>query len=384
MLRKLIGRYGKIQAGIIGVLAQGYYPNSSLNFEFSNNRFSNFTVGIKVDALERGSLAGNWQFDNVKLEHSTFESCQTGVYINSFNSGWQVNSIEFYSGANSYGFYIDRISYSTIDSLIGNGTVPPAAPAKALLYIGKRAAALDIRNSVSEGFEYDLLVEGNDLTSPLNLHSNFFQAKVQIENATVVSVGNQFGVTTNGGLYVAPQPIAKGYSRVTSIGDKFCSEGGTNCATGGWVLQDQAGFIFTSDQVKNFSSRPFFMSNYISITSDLPEEPTGTVALLSLIAPSNGMRPLLRLGQPTANYTVTRDQNVGWLSFAGNQVPQQYVGYKFDGPVRLPAFQAANLPPVLEEGAMVFCKFCQPNSSPCQSGGPGALAISIGSNWVCK
>jgi hypothetical protein len=373
-----------------GILGQGAYPAASLNFEFSNLRFTGLTTGIKVQATD--SLK-SFQFDNVKLEHCTFENCATGIHINSFNSGWQINSIEFYAGAGAVGLYMERGTYTTIDSMIGNGVftnpAPPAVPeplSDSLIILKERASAITIRNCVTEGFINDIKVDGNNLTAPIHLTGNFFQGLVEVKNATLLSTGNQFGITV--GNYVAPQPIINGRTQLYSIGDKFCSEGAPNCVTGGYVAQEDAVILFGSSQLKNTTIVPTFMNHYLNIESALANEPLNR-PMLSIFTPTSLGRPLLKLGQADLsdaliprNYILSINPNNNWLNFTAQA--GQNTGYKFDGPVKLPSFEAALLPPVIEEGSMVFCRLCLPGSNPCTSGGAGALAVSIGSAWVCK
>ncbi|MET0753908.1 MAG: hypothetical protein ABWZ66_11065 [Pyrinomonadaceae bacterium] len=372
-----LGLSASSTTGTIGIQGEGAYPAASAHFEFKNLRFTGFNWGIKVRATDSGR---NFQFDNVKLDHSLFEGCLVGVYVDSYNSGWQISSIEFVAGTGAYGVWFENVTYSTINSMIGNGAFSGTTPlAESLIYV-KEHANLSIQNCVSEGFKNDIKVEGNSPNNPIQLISNFFQDKVEIENASVLSTGNQFGVQV--GSAQAPQPVAKGYTRVTSVGDKFCSEGASNCSTGGWVLQNDAVLLFGSYQTKNSTAVPTFMNSYLNIENDLPFESLDK-PLLSIIAPTYA-RALLKLGQSNYNYTLSRSGTNGWLTFEGNQ-GAPYRGYSFDGPVKLPTYTVTTLPTVLAAGELSYCSNCQAGTSPCAAGtGGGALALSNGSSWVCK
>lgn len=365
--------------GTIGILGEGALPNASLNFEFNNIRFSGFQYGIKVEALDSGH---GFQFDNVKVEHCSFEGNSTGIYIDSYNSGWQIHSIEFYMGANQVGIDIVRNSYSDIDSLIGNGTAPGTTPAAVLTRI-KEHGNLRISNSVSEGVEFDLKIEGLWTIYPIHLDNNTFQDKVEVSGATVVATSNQYGLQYPAvGLGPSPQPVAKNSSRIYSYGEKFCFDGLSGCATGGWVFQTGAYMVASNNDYGNYWSQPSTFENVIRVNTNDPYNGLDN-PLVSIIAPTYGGKALLRLGQTTAYYTLSRNPNNGWLDFKGNQ-GTPYVGYNFNGPVKLPSYAQSGLPTVLENGSLVFCSDCAANTSPCAGGGGGTLAISISSQWVCK
>lgn len=383
------------QTGTIGILGEGGSTNnctsgdtgncSSFNHEFNNIVFSGFGTGIKANALNTGSNAGLWQFDNVKLDHSMFANCLTGVYINSNNSGWQISSIEFFAPANAYGIYIERGAYITIDSLIGNGTFSGTTPQSEALIFMLEHGTTTIRNVISEGFEYDLKVEGVSLTAPIYLLNSIFQNKVDIEGAMVVSTANQFGGEYPGVAHT-PMPAASEGAQITSIGDKFCTEGFSFCnsADAKWDIDTASGavLLFSTGQKRNTTAVPSYFADFMNIESNLELEST-TTPLLSVISPTWD-RDLLRLGQSNYHYTLSRNVNNGWMRFRGNQ-SAPYKGYDFDGPVKLPSYTASSLPTVLEVGSLAYCSNCQAGTSPCATGtGGGALALSIGSNWVCK
>ncbi len=372
-----LGLSATTRAGTVGILGEGSYPGASLHFEFSNIRFSGFGTGIKVQALDSGH---EFQFDNVKVDHCNFELNDTGIYIDSYNSGWQISSIEFYLGANQIGVDIVRGSYTEINSMIGNGTVLPVAPAKALIRV-KEHGNLSINNCVSEGVEFDLKVDGISLNYPIYLYNNAFQDKVDISNATVYANANQYGVEYPG-VPQTPMPVARNSAQISSYGEKFCFEGSAGCSTSGWQFNTNANMISSSDKYKNYWSQPSFFENAVSITTNLPFDPLDK-PLLSIIAPTYGGKALLRLGQSNYNYTLSRNGTNGYLDFIGNQA-QPYTGYNFNGPVKLPSFLQSGLPAVLDNGAMVFCSDCKANNLPCGNGGSGALAVSVGGVWICK
>jgi hypothetical protein len=120
----LVAGYGT--SGTIGIKAEGNQVSgySSISFQFSNLKFSGLDKGIYVNAADTGH---DWQFDNVRLDHSSFEWCNTGIHINSYNSGWHISSIQFLvpegvaqtatSGTKTYGVYLERSTYASMNLL---------------------------------------------------------------------------------------------------------------------------------------------------------------------------------------------------------------------------------------------------------------------------
>lgn len=376
-----LGLSASNSTGTIGILGEGTYNqafgNASLNFEFQNIRFSGFAFGIKVQALD---TTHQYQFDNVKVDHCSFENVGTGIYVDSYNSGWQISSLEFYMQANQIGVDIVRNTYTEINSMIGNGTA--SSPFAYALVRLKEHGNISINNSVSEGVEFDLKVEGVSLNYPIYLYNNTFQGKVDISNATVYATANQYGLQYDGWTNSTPMPVARNNAQIFSNGEKFCFEGFSGCSTSGWQFQTGGNMVSSSDKYKNFWARPSFFESPLSVTTDDGINPLDS-PLVSIIAPTYGGKALLKLGQTNYNYTLSRNGTNGWLDFKGNQ-SAPYTGFSFNGPVKLPSFNQSSLPAVLENGSMVFCANCQANNSTCASGGNGALAVAVNGAWVCK
>lgn len=231
--------------GTIGILAEGSGGggNASLFFQFSNLKFSNFSKGIYVKATDN-----EWQFDNIRLDHSMFEWCDTAVHINSYNSGWSVTSIDLLVPEDGYGFYLERSTYSSFDLIIGNGPFSENY-ATALFYV-KDHGNLSIRNTVSERFDLDINIDGNSITGtgrnfPILLQNNHFMNGIEIKDSTVVSVANQFGFGEGN-----VSALAKGTAQIYSLGDKFCFEG-VSCETDKtYTVQDDAVLLFGSNKYK--------------------------------------------------------------------------------------------------------------------------------------
>lgn len=403
-----------INTNTIGILAEGGTTGnctpssnppdtgncSSIGFQFSNLSFSNLNKGIYVNAVNN-----EWQFDNVRLDHARFYGCIIGVHINSFNSGWNISSLDFHIPegveqgdgesitGKTYGIYLQRSTYTSMDLLIGNGpssTGPNLATA--LVYV-KEHANLSIQSTVAEGFHDDVIVHGNTRNSPINLMNNSFLNGVRISNATVYSSANQYAVFNNHGT----DAIASGNTQIFSVGDKWCSEGDyLNCDEArGFTLNDNARHIFLSTQNGTKSHVPLFISKDIYTSSDPIINQFTSAPALSLVSPNQSSGPLLRIGRGLYHYDITRNEgggfDAGYLEFQANQ--SGYGGYSFktqggtvtvnyNGSVTFGSvtYSALGTP---GDGTMVYCSNCQ-ETNPCSSGGSGAMAKKIAGSWKCN
>ncbi len=403
-----------INTGMYGILAEGgttnnCTPNSSppdtgnctsLGVQISNLSFTNLNKGIYVNALNNGE----WQFDNVRLDHSRFYNCIIGVHINSFNSGWNISSLDFLVpngvqqgtdetiSGKTYGIYLQRSTYTSMDLLIGNGpssTGPSLATA--LIYV-KEHGNLSIQSTVAEGFREDLVIDGNTRNSPINLMNNTFMNGVRVKNATIYSSSNQYSAFNNHG---APT-TASGTAQIYSLGDKYCAEGDyLNCDEGrGFVLSGEARNIFVSTQNGSRTQVPFFISKDIFTSSDPIINQFTSAPALSLIAPNQSSGPLLRIGRGIYVYDITRNEgggsDAGYLEFQGTQ--SGYGGYSFkttggtvtvnyNGSVTYGSAGYSSLGSPAN-GTVIYCSDCQ-KATPCSGSGNGALAKRVNGSWDC-
>jgi hypothetical protein len=423
--------------GTVGILAESscLVNCSSIGFQFSNLKFQDLGKGIYVNAKDprtistAASSAHQWQFDNVRLDHSRFTNCKIGVHINSYNSGWNISSIDFLTPAGNpqgdfiprpandpasndnnenpniagktYGIYLERSTYTSMDLLIGNG--PFSGVATALVYVQEHGN-LSIQSSVSEVFYDDVIIHGDTRNAPINLMNNYFQGGVRVSRATVYSTGNQFYSSGNAQNPVNAVAEAKDSAQIYSFGDKFCYEGDPTCNEGrGYTTSGGARIINSSNQVKNSTEVPSFMKNYVNISKD-NYIPTDTNALLSLNTYFS-FSPLLRLDTRGFKYDFSRNETDGKLDIRGSQ--NGYAGYRFEmcqtctGSVPEPVgtvisqvtinsngsvtygsvdYSALGLP---ANGTVVYCSTCTQTST-CAGGGSGALAKRINNTWQCN
>ncbi len=375
---------------------------ASIGFQFSNLHFFNLNKGFYVNAQN----AGEWQIDNMRLDHARFVGCIIGIHLNTLNGGLSASSLDFFipngpaQGTDgsitgkTYGIFLERSTYTSFDWLVGNGNSSTDINnfGSVFIYV-KEHASLTIKNAISEGIREDLVVDGNTRNLPINLTNNQFQGGVRIKDATVYSNSNQYGsVTTVGEL----PTIASGVAQIYSIGDKFCFEGSSNCDEGrGFATQDNARVIFSSNQSKNTTSVPSFMKGfggYLDISRDTYAP--NITPNLSVIAPLFSQVPLFRLGVRSFKYDFNRSETDGKLEIIGNQ--NNYSGYSFqmtannaikrvdinnDGSIKLGSVTFSELGSPTP-GTMVYCADCQ-EANTCVGSGNGAFAKKLPNRWDC-
>lgn len=408
-----LGLIANSSDGTSGFRAVGASGRSIQFIEFRNVTFSGFHYAIEGrDAASGGPT--NWQFDNVKMDHSsilvpttteanpTIEQRHAGIFVDSANSGWRIYSSNIDIGKHSVGIYFKRVAYTQIDSLVSTGNLEPPLPdpgtfdeedwAWAAIYV-KFHGSLEISNSVSEGVFYDLLVSPDySQTYPINLVSNTFQGNVEVNGSIVNSIGNQFGLVQTYGnpvqYYSSPMPVIGNSGFVTSIGDSFCTidiPGGENECLRTWVKNGNGARTLTLGQRFNTVEVPSLIRNYSEVNFPIDYSDSSR-PMFSIQTPvTYPVRPLLRLGFKDSSsnyyYDLKRDNQNGYLRLEGNQ-SEPYRGYSFNGPVALPRYDRSHLPTPQYDGSLIFCEDC--DGSSCSTAGSGALAVSDGGTWHCK
>lgn len=430
---------GKGTVGAIGILAEGGTSSncspgatppdigncSSFEMQFKFLQFTNLNKGIYVNAVNNGE----WQVDNVQIDHATFNTCNVGIHINSYNSGWTMKNLSFFMGAGNdisarnpstttmaswlsgktIGIVLERSTYTSINSIIGNSLSfeNNAGESSALIYIEGHAATIGIRNVVEEGFHKSVYIDANPsgqgdgglLNFPIELENNTFQAPVYAKDVTLVSVANHFNTLASAANFA----IADGATRVYSYGDKFCVEDGLNpCTDATYETLNNARLVHSTNNFKTITDVE---------TSIL--RPNATLAQDLILR--------LGIGGGQYYYDITRNASTGTLDFNSSQgsavnggvnLPG-YSGYHFntvggtgsryngatvkinyDGSVTYGTKTYAMLDYVTnydsssnysyphDDGTVVYCSDCQ-KTTPCSSGGSGALAKRINGSWDC-
>lgn len=371
----------------VGVEAKGAAPNSTFHTSFKNVTFYGLGRGISVVADTTRDPVQGWQFDSVQVDHCVFAICDVGIFTEVYNTDWHIHSSWFFlpakvPGVTSNGMQIEKGGAFLIENSFGGGG---GNWLEVLV-----AANITIENSQCEGTTNSLVFKSvpgfnGELTYPISISNSIFGDPVRIEgNRTFTSHGSVYGPTTFS--------TVGGGVRVYSFGDRFCYDGNTpihNPNDPAQVCVEERATDFGNAKVVFRTGQPAdgrAKGGGTQIGTDLEvkndEGPTKPV--LTVMAPNDYTKPVLRLGQSLFYYDLKRDAN-GFLSFTGSQA-QPYRGYKFDAPLQLPTFDHANLPTgTVTNGAMVYCSNCQRNSAPCQVGGTGGAPASIINGvWECK
>ena len=411
---------GPNKSGTMGIYASPESgPESSIGFEFVNLTFTNLDQGIYFySAAVTGSPLGQWQADHVRLDHAWFNNCRIGIHINSNNSGWSMNSLEFLVPSDfdhdtgpdhdTWGIFMEQSTYTNINLAIGNGNKSecpvgdhrcecPKDDEACVIPTGfiwvKRHANLTIQNTVDENFGYSLYIgdptdDYLDLRNdPINLTNNHFNNDVYAKHATLVSVANQYGSEN--------KPIkvdAYGTSVVTSIGDKFCFEGVTcevaSVDYSNFQLHDTSKFLLSSTKDHAFIGTDLLSP--LNVTGTWTGDP-----LLSVMSQNAVGDSIFRLGRTLYWFDFTRSETDGALEIKGNQTGYNAVRFVMDSGTKVQintdgsvtyasmnhSTLSGNTKPV---GTVIYCSDCT-KATPCGSGGTGALAKRVGTTpiWDC-
>ncbi|HEV7645990.1 MAG TPA: hypothetical protein VGO50_18790 [Pyrinomonadaceae bacterium] len=120
---KNLGLAASLTSNTYGIEALGTTgSNSSQMFHFSNLWIAGFSKGIYAHTTD--SVKG-WQFDDVHIEDTVFAGCEYGIYLDTQNTGWQMNNLAFSSGEGQNGIHIEYGGYINMNLMVGNGVVVP-------------------------------------------------------------------------------------------------------------------------------------------------------------------------------------------------------------------------------------------------------------------
>ncbi|KXK01453.1 MAG: Pectate lyase superfamily protein [Acidobacteria bacterium OLB17] len=370
---------------------------------FDNVVFSNFDRGIYVTnaGIPGDQKYGEWQFDYVKVDSCAFvDNKNAGLYIDTYNTDWNIRSSVFYlpavatSGGESDAIFVRRLGSMLIENTFAGGT---SYASKGGDFLDVQAfGSIHIINSSSEratnSIVFGNIAGGGDLHSVLTITGSTFGDPIIIKDKlTFVSSGNFY--TGSMISFTNADPLRT--SAIYSTGDRFCYDadfvtspcspdmGNSNLGFQG----PGARVIYQSGQVKNgiIPPIPTKIGTDTEITSDSNTEETKPILTLTSTNVSGQGKAFLEMSQAPFAYRISRDRTNGYLKFSGTQgTPWQ--GYIFDAPVRLPSMPLAAIfnESTAGPGTLIFCLDCFPNTSPCQAGGTGALAVASPTQWSCK
>jgi Pectate lyase superfamily protein len=369
---------------------------SSQVFSFDNMVFTNFERGIYA----HDATSNTWQFDYIRVDNCVFNNNRTaGIHLATYNSDWNIRSSFFNlpakTGANAAdGIYISQGGAVLVENTFGGGIDYANAGGDFIEILS--ISSLSVLNSSSErstnSIHYGDLAGTGDLSTIIYVKASIFGDPILLkQRVNYVSSGNLYiGSTVN---------ASNSGVKIYSNGDRFCYDSVTSagfttqpCGPSGTTnvgFQGIGRVMFQTGQTQDgvIPALPAKIGSDTEIKSD--SDSTETKPILKITAtnvPGQG-KTFLEMGQDPFFYRLSRDKNTGFLSFEGTQATP-FKGYIFDSPVKLPAKLLADI--LLEgiaganAGSMIYCINCIPNTSPCQSGGSGALAITNGSQWSCK
>ncbi len=313
--------YGATTDKTSGIEAVGAFA-SSQNFYFERVVFQNFNRGFYAHGLPITNFA--WQFDYIKFHHCRFVyNRDAGIYSDVINSDWKIEGSSFI-----------------------NSQRTPLQKGNSMHF--EHAGAILVQDTFGGGFEnaiggiYLDITDSSNVTV-INCQSEKITAALvyngaELRNAgdysyPITFINNVFGepiifkarrtFVSIGNLYGPIAFQADERLRVYSTGDRFCYDGYTLGCQGAATSNgfDKATVIFRTGQLDD-----------------------GKVK-----------------GNPT---------------FFGTDV-------QFATPVQMPSILQNALPSGKPDGSMIYCSNCRRNSTPCQSGGGGAPAMTVAGQWSC-
>jgi hypothetical protein len=418
---KNIELLGNSESGTYGIEAVGRETSLALGtsqlVSFDNTVFTNFDIGLYV---HNGTPASNetqcqngacdeWHFDYVKVESCQFNYNKTaGIHIDTFNTDWTITSTNFAlptktSSVAADAIYIQRAGALNLQETFGGGDNPSTNRGGDFLDV-KFIGGLTIVNSGSEAVTRGLVFGDGTSTgsrsSLITVINSAFETVYLANTVNYISTGNLYGAqnftTTTDNI------------KIYSTGDRFCYDSTQATNPCGVTLplpagqrigfQGPARVMFQTGQVKD-GSIPAIPASFSGETNDEGD----TVLKITVPHVSGKEKTLLELGHESFDsngnysldsnnnpikfvYKLARDKNNGYLKFTGSQ-DAPWRGYSFDAPIKLPVHtltQIATVGSVSGEGTLIYCSNCIPNTSPCQAGGSGALAVSTPTQWNCK
>ena len=267
---------GAACSGSEGIHAEGHNNTGgcsgsgpSFGFQFSSLRFSGLGFGIRFITI-CDSYPG-WQIDNISLRDSAFDNCGTGIFLSAINSGWSIDNVVFSSGSGQSAINIPYGGYISLNQVVGSG-----ASAGTFITMGEHSV-VTIKNSVSEGFANNLIVNGIvggvHHSFPISLINNVFRDGISVTNSSVVSTGNHYFYNNFNLL---------GDTQLYSLGDKFCYENvdpAANCTTGDFVVGGTSKVLFRSNEndTKINTLRIGSVAQTALIAAPLSTAPNGTL-----------------------------------------------------------------------------------------------------------
>jgi hypothetical protein len=333
--------------GKAGILLEGSYPNSSGDLAIENVTIAYFDKGLYYH-----SLSGSWQFAQVKISQTVFQGNTVGIWANSLNSEFALESVNFAipDGASARAIYTNGIGIINIKSSEFAGVnLSSASSGNAVMEIDGAHVQINFFGCQDENINYFLINDASDITGIVNLYGNLIQSLVQINASMVLnSMGNNFlpdairvtmpasplinsqfdNIRTDVGTAEAPGVIPASPLRLVKSNDPITqyefnpifNYAGGDASKGGLRVRNYARFILPS-YLEGTPSMPLVGIGHATTTSE-----TKTLLRLGRLDPST---------QEFDYYYDFKRQNsgnnAGELLVDGNQTG--FISTKFNGSV---------------------------------------------------
>lgn len=323
-------------------------PNSTQFIRFENITLQNFDKGIFVhNANERNckpaeQACDQWQFDYVRVDQLYSLHNKTGIWINTYNTDWQVNNTFFaYTSKNAPGdgIRLQKAGSMLLQQTWGGGYDYGANIGGTFLYIDT-VAGMTIVNSGSERSKRSIY------TNPAGGISSSTITVINSGFGDAVELRGRLNFVSSGTFYLAKTIMADPGVTITSTGDRFCydpytlpgrctDEAGRSVVrpnVSGGRIMFQTGSVAEGKNADKIEGRPNLFGYNVEIRDGLMQY------------------------DPNVNFKLIND----WASGADGRPP-------------------------VKDGAFVYCNDCRRGGVCSQgtSGVDGAFAKRINGQWRC-
>lgn len=344
------GNYGIEGLGQWTIRGSAQIPNTSQGIRIENITFQNLDRGIFVqNANEANCNAAQqycraWQFDYVIVDHAMFINNKTGLWINTFNTDWNISNSYFgYSASNAPGdgINIERAGNVQISSTFGGGYNYGSEIGGKFINLGT-SVSLTLISVASERSRWSIYTDAafSTTSSMLTVIGSVFGDKIELNGRqNYISTGNAYGAKT-----IDADPGVM----ITSVGDRYCYDS--------QVLPGRC-----VDENGKTVHRP-------GITGGRKMFETG------------------QMGEDTGPHRIDgRPNYFGYNVRIGDGLMQFDPNITFRD-ITSWAAGAGTRPPV-EDGAFLYCKDCRKNTSGIctqgTAGSDGAFAKRVNGQWRC-
>lgn len=332
----------------IDPVTKQHLPNSTQFIRFENITLQNFDKGIFVHNVnERNCNAAEqacdqWQFDYVRIDQLYSLHNNTGIWVHTFNTDWQVNNSFFaYTAKNAPGdgIRLQKAGSMLLQQTFGGGYDYGSNIGGTFLYIDY-VGGMTIISSGSERGKRSIY------TNPLGGASSTTITVMNAGFGDPVELGGRLNYVSSGSFYQANTLTADPTVTITSTGDRFCYDpyslpgrckdsAGRNVArpnVSGGRIMFQTGSVADGKGADRLEGRPNLFGYNVEIRDGLMQY------------------------DPNVNFKLIND----WASGADGRPP-------------------------VKDGAFVYCNDCRRGGVCSQgtAGSDGAFAKRINGQWRC-